>query len=298
MEHDEVINRLKGLGKGSTPPPPDFSEATTTLPLEVSGSARRFGMAPIAAAVGVIALAAASFAVPRAMSTQQVAASDSTAETETSTDTETSTETEVDSEQQAIDEKCAAIRGSAEAEAQAEVEADGEQSADALARKRADIAEWYAVNCEGQPIAAEADEDDVDDNDDADDERSDRANRPEGCTGPPPHSNAGGDSSRSAAEREAQKREWQEWHKANCTSSGGQDKDRPEPDDDADDTDDDDDADDGHRAGHQKAQGKGHGEDDSRHQQKKSEDRRQDSGHRNERSDSGRSDSGRDSDDD
>lgn len=269
MEHEDVINRLKGLGRGSAPAAPDFSQATEPVPVAAAGRfARRGGIAPVAAAVGVIALAAAAFAVPRAMPTQQVAASDTSAEASADVDADADAGAGAGkSEEQVISDKCAAIAASAEGQAEAELAAEGQKTPEAFARKRAAIAEWYSVNCDdAQKVEGAEDEADDDEADDDGDEKGERAgsesaNRPEGCTGPPPHSNkpGTGDPERDAAQRDAEKRAWHEWHKENCTSSGSNSQKPAEADEDEADDD---------RNGHQKARGQGHGEGDARHRDK------------------------------
>lgn len=252
MEQEDLIRRLKGLGKGTPPPGPDFTQATTPLlgVTPVAARSSRMGIAPIAAIVAVLALATAALALPKGGPLRQVLASDDTTET---------TEVESETESAPVPHPCdQATPPGIEEQAEGEGEAVTEEQRVEREQKAQAWAEWRAENCSGSNVAT-ADEDDSDDSEAKDGNKGEgRENsaRDEACTGPPPHANnpENADPARTAAQREAEKREWQEWHRENCTSADGS---QP-PGEKANAN--------GQGNGHQKAGGEGHGPNDSRHE--------------------------------
>ena len=246
MEQDEVIRRLKGLSRGTTPPAPDFS-APVVRGTKAGGA--RFTMGPIVAAVGVLALAAAALAVPDGSPLRQVVAGLST---EVQTDV-AEVEGEVDAD---LDDDESGASGSVLANpcegppptgtpaddatdtgltGGASVEIDPD---DREAQIRA-WREWREANC--GPEADRTGDDDGDDADDSDEGDSGKAGRGQSgdkpptthpheddpCKGPPPHSNrpSDGESEQTAEERHAEQEAWKQWHHENCPP--GQANDHP-----------------------------------------------------------------------
>lgn len=267
MEQDDVIRRLRGLGKGTPPAAPDFTRATQPIPsiAPVASRAARMGVAPIAAAVAVLALATASLALPKGGPLRQVLAGDDTTET-----TEVLDEADAQ-EGAAAPDPCETMPVESDSDGDAGIETEAELAA---REQRAQAwAEWRAENCaEPAPAGTAGDDDGAEDDGDDDSDSPEKDGRSEGrnnsardeaCTGPPPHANnpGNGDPDRTAAEREQAKRDWQEWHRENCTSGDSADGD----DDDRDDARPDKGQSEGR--GHEKANGQGHGPDDANHRQ-------------------------------
>ena len=249
MEEQDVIRRLKGLGRGATPPAPDFADATLPTPV-ASPRGVRLGMAPLAAVVGILALGTAALAVPQGGPLRQAVAG-------FTTDVEANVETdlaEVDADLDGDDSGVSgsvganpcegpppaptgtAVPGTEGAEGSASVEADLENREAQLRAWQ----EWREANC---GTAADSDEDSNDDSDDDEGRKDDREKgdrgkgeksgdrgksgerRPDShsheddpCKGPPPHSNkpGTGDPERDEAQRKAEQEAWHQWHKENC----------------------------------------------------------------------------------
>lgn len=246
MEQEDVIRRLKGLGRGNAPPAPDFGDAT--LPVAAGRSGRiRFGMAPLAAVVGVLALGTAALAVPQGGPLRQVVAGFST---EVHTDVaDVEADVDVDLNESggtgsAGTDLCAGPPatvtvnddevGTPEGggvEAGASVEIDPEDREAQLRAWR----EWRQANCD-----MTTDSDDGSGDSDGGNGRhggnppDHASNRDKGssgsgssdahpheddpCHGPPPHSNkpSSGDPERDEAQRKAEQQAWQDWHRENC----------------------------------------------------------------------------------
>lgn len=245
MEQEDVIRRLKGLSRTDTPPAPDFGQATLPTPV-ASRSGIRFGMGPLAAVVGVLALGTAALAIPEGAPLHQVMAGIST---EITTDV---AEAEAD-----LDADDSGASGSVGAnpceeppaaptsttlpdtpggvEGGASVEVDPE---DREAQIRA-WREWREANCgPSDDVTGDPDDGSDDDSDAGGRQNGDRGKgansgergqsgerRPDGhpheddpCKGPPPHSNkpGTGDPERDDAQRKAEQEAWKQWHRENC----------------------------------------------------------------------------------
>ena len=238
MEQDDVVNRLKGLGRGATPPPPDFTQPIPAVRAARSGGLK-FGMGPIAAVVGVVALGTAALAVPEGAPLRQVVAGLSTEVQADPADVEA----EVDGDDSGVSGSLAAspcegpppvpttvVETPEGAEAGASVEVTPEDRAAQVAAWQ----EWRSENC--GPEANETD-DDADESEEPGKngekgnrgEKSERRSGEGGppashphdgdpCKGPPPHSNrpGNGDADRTADERQAEQEAWRQWHHENC----------------------------------------------------------------------------------
>ena len=237
MEQDEVVNRLKGLGRGPTPPPPDFTAATQALQPASTPSRSRLGIGPIVAVVGVLALGTAALAVPDGAPLRQVGASVS-GEIDVETDA-----TKVDVDADADDSGGSASLAASPCEGPPPVPTtttvEGVEAGAAVEVSEEDRAaqveawnEWRAENCGPEANGvdddddAEGDEDSDDDSDEGSDgdgqgRPADKPGHPhEGdpCHGPPPHSNkpGTGDPERDEAQRKAEQEAWHQWHHENC----------------------------------------------------------------------------------
>ena len=246
MDQDEVIRRLKGLSRTETPPAPDF-----TTPLVAKTSRARFGIGPVAAVVGVLALGTAALAVPHDSPLRQAVASLST---EIETDA-AEVEGEADGDESGVSGSVSATpcdgpppTGSPADDVTDELPGDGasgevtvevdpeDREAQIQAWK-----EWREANC-GPEANANDDADEADESSNQDDPESGKGHgRGEGagangthphaddpCKGPPPHSNSpnnGQPADRSEEERRAAHEEWKQWHHENCPP--GQANDHP-----------------------------------------------------------------------
>ncbi|HUR49919.1 MAG TPA: hypothetical protein VMY88_10405 [Acidimicrobiales bacterium] len=269
MDQDEVIRRLKGLGKGAAPTPPNFSDQTIPMTPVARSGRMRIGMAPIAAVVGVLALGTAALAVPQGAPLRQVVAGLST---EIGTD-QAEVDADSDSGEEGVSGRLGANpcegtppTGTPAAEAgpgDEGVEGGGTAQVDPEDRDAQLQAwkEWREANC-GPEANRTADDDDDDeatesdddeatesDDDEATESDDDEAGESEGhnhgqggnsgthphdddpCHGPPPHSNRpnNGQPDRDAEQRRAEQEAWKQWHHDNCPP--GQTNDHPGHDD-------------------------------------------------------------------
>ena len=253
MEEQDVIRRLKGLGRGATPPAPDFADATLPTPVAKHRGVR-LGVAPLAAVVGVLALAAAALAVPQAGPLRQVVAGLSTeiqtdvADVEADLDVDLnesggsgSAGTDLCAEPPApiptnIEGTEVPEGGGVEGGASVEVSPE-----DREAQVRA-WREWRQANCDmttdsgGDSGGDSTDDDKSDktqgrhgdghpgrgsDNGQGDSQGNPPTTHPhedDPCKGPPPHSNkpGTGDPDRDEERRKAEQEAWHQWHKENC----------------------------------------------------------------------------------
>jgi hypothetical protein len=281
MEQDEVIRRLKGMSRQSVPPVPEFSEPTITMAAAPVARTSRFALAPVAAVVGVLALAVGVMAVPKGGPLRQVVANHTDDADQALHDAEDEAQDALDdAETQACDQL-------SDPSADAQVEAgDGDGSdisAGASATAEEDVCE------EDAPLVGGNDEAATDDDADAGEPKSNpREGRPEKtndphaddpCKGPPPHSNkpGTGDPERDKAQRDAEREAWMKYHRENCRGEGqgqgqgegqGRPEDKPEPEDRRPE-----DAGEGagEGRGHEKAKGNGHGPNDERHADRRAE---------------------------
>lgn len=243
MEQDEVVSRLKGLGRGATPPPPDFTQPIAVV-TAMRSSRVRFGMGPIAAVVGVLALGTAALAVPEGAPLRQVVAGRTT---EVQADP-AEVEAEVDGDDSGVSGSVAAspcegpppvpttvVETPEGAEAGASVEVTPEDRAAQVEAWN----EWRSENC--GPGANETDDDAEESakpDRDRDRDKGERGSAEGGppathphdddpCKGPPPHANrpGNGDADRTADERQAEQEAWKQWRQENCPP--GQTGERP-----------------------------------------------------------------------
>ena len=250
MDQDEVIRRLKGLGRTPAPPAPDFIN-----PLRSAGNSRgaRFGAGTIAAVVGVMALGTAALAVPDNGPLRQVVAS-------LSTEIESGLAEVTGDADANLDRDGGEVTGSASADpcegppptgteadeltddatdtgvsGGATVDVDPE---DREARVQA-WREWREANCGPEDGRTDGD----DDGDDPDggsgngggngnangsgkgdgpergeDGKPTHPHEDDPCKGPPPHADSrhNPDSERESDERRAQQEAWKQWHQENC----------------------------------------------------------------------------------
>jgi len=243
MEQDEVVRRLKGLSRTQTPAAPDFTSPLAPVAGRMPG---RFGMGPIVAVVGVLALATAALAVPDNGPLRQVVASLST---EVETDV-AEVEGDLDADESGVSGSGAVnpCEGAPPTGTPADAAGDDGLAGGATVEvdpedREAQVEawnEWREANC-GPEANSTDDDDDSDESDDSDDAdgsnghgrgQGDGANgthphEDDPCKGPPPHSNSpnNGQPERSADERHAEHEAWKQWHHENCPA--GQANDHP-----------------------------------------------------------------------
>lgn len=237
MEQDEVIRRLRGLARTPAPPAPDFTAPTVPL---ARASRARFGVGPIVAVVGVIALGTAALALPEGGPLRQVVAGVS-AEVETDL-AEVEADVEADDSGASGSASATPCDGPPPTGTPAD-HAAGDLTDDALAggasaevdpeHREAQVQawqEWRAANCGPEATADDRDDDAGGDSDkgpkgsdgrgrgERGDASSANPHEDDPCKGPPPHANrpGNGDADRTDEERRAEQEAWKKWHHENC----------------------------------------------------------------------------------